>query len=824
MMNFVFPAAVQAAIDAGKYVQVFTSAGVPIGMARDAATGQFAAHAVGAVVNNSPLSPLVSPVQLAMGGLQMYQNHMGFQAVQTSLGVLQATTAVIGVGVVAGVALSAVNLHQTLKLKKAVERLEVKVENGFINLEQLVKGQGAEIKQLISEVVADIKFENHRLVLVRAYGLFNQAIQRMRSALQLQDINRRNAEIDAARGMLFEALADYKNPHLLEETCAAGQLRQLECSWAIEQSIIGTYQVQNEFGAAGDRLSQLQQQIRQDGLTVIAGCDSDDELDFLFPEITRIHNHDLAALDTWQNQIDWIKSLSPSELKQLESADFSKSDLAVMGEKNLATTALAIPDEQLFYENLRPKSHFYSLRTQLELMLDRQRREDYESYIIKQGQIAGHKSLVLSNLEKASDLAVANLFYYFRIRDESEDELELEFDGTTTDTNTPTVVAESSPSDRFKQKNPETTESSLKEDSQAMKEFGLTPEQTRIMFSYQYHLVQADIDNESNNDVKNTLKQEFLRGLQGDIDNQSEPVKKILKQEWLRNWKNATTLFLNSQIAPETPQKSSLNLITDFESLKNSVKSHLLSPGNQLTRYLILLEVTLFQPYYPLGDSRDEAFKDLKLEQEYTGKLRDFARSLDIDPDCVLRFKSNYKEAIQGIKGGINPWFLGAVGAVVLGVVAVLATPLVVGLLAPILAPGLSGAAAVSAVLAALGGGAIAAGGMGMAGGMAVIVAGGSILGASAGVGVGALFSQSPDTALIQAAKLEVVMREIVVIQKDIRKAQEILKEQRLAIRSIEDQLDELLLNQQKNHKEIENLKRAIEYLKKALERNQALM
>jgi tetratricopeptide (TPR) repeat protein len=281
---------------------------------------------------------------------------------------------------------------------------------------------------------------------------------------------------------------------------------------------------------------------------------------------------------------------------------------------------------------------------------------------------------------------------------------------------------------------------------------------------------------------------------------------------------------LNSQIAPDTPQNSSLNLITNFESLKNSVKSHLISPGNQLTRYLILLEVTLFQPYYPLGDSRDEAFKDLKIEKELTAKLRYFATQLDIDPDCVLRFKSNYKEAIQGIKGGINPWFLGAVGAVVLGVVAVLATPLVVGLLAPILAPGLSGAAAVSAVLAALGGGAIAAGGMGMAGGMAVIVAGGSILGASAGVGVGALFSQSPDTALIQAAKLEVVMREIVVIQKDIRKAQEILKEQRLAIRSIEDQLDELLLNQQKNHKEIENLKRAIEYLKKALERNQALM
>ena len=269
-------------------------------------------------------------------------------------------------------------------------------------------------------------FENHRLVLVRAYGLFTQAIQRMRSALQLQDINRRNAEIDAARGMLFEALADYKNPQLLEETCAAGRLRRLECSWAIEQSIIGTYQVQNEFGAAGDRISQLQQQIRQDGLGIIQCCDSDEELDFLFPEITRIHNHDLAALDIWLNQIEWTKALPPSELKQLQSADFSKSNLAVIEKKKSSATALAIPDEQLFYEKLRPKSHFYALRTQLEFMLDPQQRKEHENYIIEQGEIAGHKSLVASNLEKASDLAVANLFYYFRVRDESEESEESE--------------------------------------------------------------------------------------------------------------------------------------------------------------------------------------------------------------------------------------------------------------------------------------------------------------------------------------------------------------------------------------------------------------
>ena len=151
MMNFVFPAAIQAGIKAGKYIQVFNSAGVPISMVRDAATGRFAAHAVGAVVNNSPLAPLVLPMKFVMGCFQMYQNHkgveaveadlevqrqqihMGFQAIQASMGVLQVTTAAIGVGTFAGVALSAVNLHQILKLKKAVERRDVKVEKGFIN-------------------------------------------------------------------------------------------------------------------------------------------------------------------------------------------------------------------------------------------------------------------------------------------------------------------------------------------------------------------------------------------------------------------------------------------------------------------------------------------------------------------------------------------------------------------------------------------------------------------------------------------------------------------------------------------------------------------
>lgn len=414
MMNFVFSPAIQAGIVAGKYLQVLTSAGVPIGMVRDSATGQFVAHAIGAVVQNGPLSPLVFPMELIMGGLQMYQNHLGFKAIEASLGVLQATTAVIGVGTAAGVALSAVNLYHTLKLKQAVERLEIKVENGFISLEQILKDQGTEIKQLIYQVLEEIKFEQHRLVLVQSYGQFTQAIQMLQSALKIPNINDRNANIVVARGMLFQALANYRNQQILDQTSAPGQLRRLECCWAIEQSIIGTYQVQNELEAAGDRIFQMQQQIREDSLKVIASCNSDEELDFLFPEITRIYNHDLVGLDIWQNQIEWAKTLPQSELKELQTANFSKGSFSTNSNEKSDPTVLPIPDEQLIYEQLRLKSHSSALRTQLELMLIPQQRREYEAYIQEQGKTAGHKSLVPSNLEKASLFAIANLYHYFK--------------------------------------------------------------------------------------------------------------------------------------------------------------------------------------------------------------------------------------------------------------------------------------------------------------------------------------------------------------------------------------------------------------------------
>jgi hypothetical protein len=167
-----------------------------------------------------------------------------------------------------------------------------------------------------------------------------------------------------------------------------------------------------------DRLSQLQTKICEDAHTVINQCESHDELDFLFPELTRIHYHDLVIIESWQNHVDWVKSLPPAELKLLNSAEFHNSEITQ------TITNSEIPPEQISYENIAEKSHFYSLRDQLLFMFAPELRREYENYVSQQAANSGYRTLVTSNLQQASDLTVANLFHYFNIRDESQEELE----------------------------------------------------------------------------------------------------------------------------------------------------------------------------------------------------------------------------------------------------------------------------------------------------------------------------------------------------------------------------------------------------------------
>lgn len=439
MLPFVFPSHIQDGIAKGIY-EVVVSKGVPISIARavkgTANAGQFVGHAIGVTNSKGGLfqtllgsNPVIDIINSGLSVGLMAQTHLGFQrtyreiemvqqaisSLQKTVTVLQTTTAIIGVGVAVGTILSGVNLWQTLKLKEDVKNLRWEVQNGFIDLKSALRDQGKEIIQHIDlvakDIKKDIKFEQHRLILIGAYGSFAQALNRLEFAFRIEDFNRRNTEIDAARGMLYEALADYTNPHLFEEVCAAGRLRRLECAWAIDQAIATTYQMQNELAVASDRLSHLQGKMSDDCLNIVQNCSSEEELDFLFPEIAKLQFNDIPAIAIWKNHLDWIQTLSPGEKEDLANLPL-ESPAALEPARN--SGMVEKPEELIYYEDLKQRSHYSALHDRLRFLVKPELRRERENAITQQAIAANRSALVPKNWEEVPDLTVANLYYYLQ--------------------------------------------------------------------------------------------------------------------------------------------------------------------------------------------------------------------------------------------------------------------------------------------------------------------------------------------------------------------------------------------------------------------------
>jgi len=231
--------------------------------------------------------------------------------------------------------------------------------------------------------------------------------------VKLTDVHARTAAYAGIQGILVKALADYNNPKIYQNNSAVGRLRRLECAWAIYQTITMIYQLQGApADIVSDRLSSLHRQISEELVNLIDLCESQEELDFLFPEIARIHGHDLVALKAWQEQVDLMPSLSSEDLKELDIAVSQK--LLTANNQKQEVTALAEPPEQLIYNQLRQKSHFLSLRDQLSFLFKPELRKDYESYISQQAKKSGYQGLAPSNWQEITNLTVANLYWYFK--------------------------------------------------------------------------------------------------------------------------------------------------------------------------------------------------------------------------------------------------------------------------------------------------------------------------------------------------------------------------------------------------------------------------
>lgn len=338
--------------------------------------------------------------------------------------------------------------------------------------------------------------------------------------------------------------------------------------------------------------------------------------------------------------------------------------------------------------------------------------------------------------------------------------------------------------------------------------FSLTLNQARIMFSIEYALTKHDIENTKNEN------------------------KKRKKEEWLLLWSNSIVDTLQKL---QTGQHSDSTELAIYESVPlydiSQLKSEITKELNQNSKnktwyYLSIMEAALFTAYTPLSEKKEKNNLTFSNQTDFL-KYMVYEHGI-IKSDYVDRVKKAYMDSIKSIKGISKSAVFATtlVSLASIGIGALIAGGSSAAIAVALFGsnfPTLSGAALTSASLAFVGGGAISAGGMGMAGGTAIITGGGALLGGILGTTVSGTVTHTiasvPEFALLQAAKLETAVKEVVLnTQKDIECAKEIMNQISEAI--IEHTKQILSINNPKD-KEKAKLNKSLGYLQKMYKRLQ---
>lgn len=286
--------------------------------------------------------------------------------------------------------------------------------------------------------------------------------------------------------------------------------------------------------------------------------------------------------------------------------------------------------------------------------------------------------------------------------------------------------------------------------------FGLTVEQTEILYNIEYF--------KTLNDIRET------RSIRNTSDIQ------LMKHKWLKEWQTYITEGFSSFLQLKDAK---MHWYSEEELLKKIQQNN----PDEIWFRLVLLEAMIFEPYFPLGTETDKKGRE-KPSEKYKviqGGLNGFSKR-NGDAFFESFFEENYypegyakrlRRTYNEVMFELNEVKSSLLKAVMISSLVTIATIASAGILAPKIAvllvgskfTGLTGAALTAASLAYLGGGAIAAGGAGMAGGAMVIVGGGAILGLGAGASVGGIAGMlglvGKQHTINQSAKLLVTIREI---------------------------------------------------------------
>lgn len=314
-----------------------------------------------------------------------------------------------------------------------------------------------------------------------------------------------------------------------------------------------------------------------------------------------------------------------------------------------------------------------------------------------------------------------------------------------------------------------------------IEKFGLTLEQTEILYNLEYLKTENDIIHPKSK--------------------QSAELKRRWLDEWWKNMSDGFSEFLGIKGAK-------LHKYSAEELLKKVSEN---DPKGTWFR-LMLLEAMLFEPYFSLSLKKDkygtyvpsEKYKKLKT----SAKGDKFLGTFFSEEICPKGYIARLRKCFNKSKRKLTEFKKKVVEAAGITLVTALAFAVTAGTFAPKIAralvgssfAGLTGAALTSACLAYLGGGAIAAGGLGMAGGTAVIVGGGTLLGLGVGAGAGSIAGavgiHGEKETILQSAKLMTAVKEIFLNDEhDIAYSNSIYEQYVNSIADLEKSLVDLKLS-----------------------------
>lgn len=331
-------------------------------------------------------------------------------------------------------------------------------------------------------------------------------------------------------------------------------------------------------------------------------------------------------------------------------------------------------------------------------------------------------------------------------------------------------------------------------DNSILEMFGLTYEQARLMFSAQLMLARYDCAV-----AKNRANAE-------------------IKDKWIQEWEKSIESYLKG-----TGGNCSGKLYPG-DGLAGRFMAEISASNNRTWYYIVVLELLEFTAYTPLGGGDDKHYGKCKYDVKKTKAfLKEFIIGQGyLSEEKAARLDRTYNKSLAQISGqapkiAAKMLAVIAVSGIAAALTAAAAGPIAVALVGSAF-PGLHGAALTAACLALIGGGSIAVGGAGMAGGVAIIAGGGALLGLAGGgtaVGVGSkILSSAPEFTLTQAAKLETILKEVILNeQQDVAAAQKIIESYRNQISELNRQLGEMKLQNEKNAKDLEKI---MTYLEKS--------